>query len=57
MMLAWRPLTALRYGQATRIPAFDKTETRSFTPPDPGEALDWILVIDDASKKYPPPGR
>ncbi len=46
-----------RTGQATRIPAFDKTETRSFTPPDPGEALDWILVIDDASKKYPPPGR
>ena len=45
-----------RTGQATRIPAFTKTETRLFTPPDPGESLDWILVIDDAAKSYGPPG-
>ena len=22
-----------------------------------GEALDWVLVIDDATKKYPTPGK
>jgi hypothetical protein len=27
----------------------------SFTPPLEGR--DWVLVIDDAAKKYPPPGR
>jgi hypothetical protein len=30
---------------------------REFTPPDPGEMLDWVLVLDDAAKQYPPPGR
>jgi hypothetical protein len=29
---------------------------RSFMPPDPGEALDWVLVLDDAAQGYPPPG-
>ena len=28
---------------------------RTFTPPKVGK--DWVLVIDDASRKYPPPGR
>ncbi len=28
----------------------------TFTPPAPGEALDWILVLDDTSSDYPPPG-
>ena len=28
----------------------------TFTPPDAGRALDWVLVLDDAAKKYPPPG-
>ena len=28
-----------------------------FTPPDPGEMLDWVLVLDDAAKDYPPPGK
>ncbi len=31
--------------------------TREFNPPDPGEGLDWVLVLDDASKDYPPPGK
>jgi len=26
------------------------------SPPNPGEHLDWILVLDDAAKGYPPPG-
>ena len=30
---------------------------RTFTPPDPGELLDWILVLDDAAKGYRMPGQ
>ncbi len=29
----------------------------AFTPPAPGEALDWVLILDDATKKYPAPGK
>lgn len=29
---------------------------RAFAPPDPGEHLDWVLVLDDAAQGYPPPG-
>jgi hypothetical protein len=29
---------------------------KRFTIPNPGDDLDWILVLDDASKNYPPPG-
>ena len=29
----------------------------TFTSPDPGEAIDWVLVLDDASKGYGAPGR
>lgn len=31
-----------------------------FTPPapaKPGDANDWVLVLDDASKQFPPPGK
>jgi len=45
-----------RDGQATRIGSFPATGERTFTPPDPGELLDWVLVLDDARKNYPPPG-
>jgi len=45
-----------RTGQSTRIGTFDNAGTRAFTPPDPGEALDWVLVLDDASRKYGVPG-
>jgi Protein of unknown function (DUF4038)/Putative collagen-binding domain of a collagenase len=45
-----------RTGQATAIGTFPNTAERTFTPPDPGELLDWVLVLDDESKKYPPPG-
>ncbi|MBL9127603.1 MAG: DUF4038 domain-containing protein, partial [Verrucomicrobiales bacterium] len=30
---------------------------REFMPPTPGEHLDWVLVIDDSSRHFPPPGR
>jgi len=45
-----------RNGKATLIGEFPNTGERQFTPPDPGENLDWVLVLDDATKKYPPPG-
>jgi hypothetical protein len=46
-----------RDGKATAIGVFPNTDEREFSPPDPGEMLDWVLVLDDASKKFPPPGQ
>jgi hypothetical protein len=46
-----------RTGQATALGTFANTGERTFTPPDKGEMLDWVLVLDDASKKFSPPGR
>jgi hypothetical protein len=45
-----------RDGRAMRIGSFPNAGERMFTPPDPGEMLDWVLVLDDASRNYPPPG-
>ncbi|TVQ00366.1 MAG: DUF4038 domain-containing protein [Balneolaceae bacterium] len=45
-----------RNGETERIGTFPNTGTQRFTPPAPGENLDWILVLDDASANYPPPG-
>jgi hypothetical protein len=45
-----------RSGDATSIGTFDNAGERAFTPPDPGEMLDWVLVLDDDAKHYPPPG-
>jgi hypothetical protein len=45
-----------RNGQATTIGEFPNTGEREFLPPDKGEMLDWVLVLDDASKGYPAPG-
>jgi len=30
---------------------------REFRPPSEGENCDWVLVLDDAAKNYPPPGK
>jgi hypothetical protein len=46
-----------RDGKATSIGQFANQGERSFAPPDPGEPLDWVLVLDDAAQGYPPPGR
>jgi len=43
-------------GQATEIGQYPNKGQRRFQPPDKGEMLDWVLVLDDASKKYPAPG-
>jgi len=45
-----------RDGRATEIGTFQNQGEREFTPPDKGELLDWVLVLDDASKNYPAPG-
>jgi len=45
-----------RNGQATAIGEFANTGEREFLPPDKGEMLDWVLVLDDSSKNFPPPG-
>lgn len=43
-------------GTATLIGEFDHRGAREFQSPDPGENLDWVLVLDDAARNYPPPG-
>jgi hypothetical protein len=45
-----------RTGTATTAGTFANTGDRTFTPPDPGEPLDWVLVLDDAAQAYPAPG-
>jgi len=45
-----------RDGSAKLIGEFANTGEREFLSPDKGEHLDWVLVLDDASKNYPAPG-
>jgi hypothetical protein len=45
-----------RDGKASVIGEFPNEGEREFTPPDLGEYLDWVLVLDDTAKKYPEPG-
>jgi Protein of unknown function (DUF4038)/Putative collagen-binding domain of a collagenase len=46
-----------RTGEAAAIGTFPATGERAFTPPDQGEMIDWVLVLDDAAKGYAAPGR
>jgi hypothetical protein len=46
-----------RDGSAKKFGEFDNKGEREFMPPNKGELLDWILVLDDASKNYPVPGK
>ena len=45
-----------RDGSATAIGEFPNSGEREFTPPDKGEMIDWVLVLDDAAENFPPPG-
>lgn len=45
-----------RTGKAASIGEFVNTGQRQFTPPEVGEELDWVLVLDDAAKPFPAPG-
>lgn len=46
-----------RTGQANAIGEFPSAGDREFTPPTSGPENDWVLVLDDASKDFPPPGQ
>ncbi len=46
-----------RDGTATAIGEFANTGEREFQTPTPGEAIDWVLVLDDAVKNFGPPGK
>jgi hypothetical protein len=46
-----------RQGTSTAIPEFEKTGFHDFTPPSSGPGNDWVLVLDDASKNFPAPGK
>jgi len=45
-----------RDGKATLIGEYPNTGEREFMPPMKGENLDWVLVLDNAAKNFPPPG-
>ena len=45
-----------RHGTADEIGVFDKKSNRQFNPPIHGKGNDWVLVLDDVSKNFPPPG-
>jgi hypothetical protein len=46
-----------RNGEASLIGVLEKQPEMEFLPPDPGEYLDWVLVLDDVARNFPPPGR
>ena len=61
-MLKGEKITAWWYcprtGKAEKIGKFvNDGEAKAFMPPMPGEAMDWVLVLDDSACKYPAPGR
>lgn len=45
-----------RTGKASQLDEVSKTDSRQFTAPSVGPDDDWVLVLDDAAKNYPPPG-
>jgi hypothetical protein len=45
-----------RTGEAEQLDRFAKTDAREFTTPSSGTNDDWVLVLDDADKKYSAPG-
>jgi Protein of unknown function (DUF4038)/Putative collagen-binding domain of a collagenase len=45
-----------RDGSTKELGLFENQGIHEFTPPDYGEMLDWVLVLDDAAQNYPTPG-
>ena len=45
-----------RDGSAQEIGLFENKGAREFAPPNDGEMVDWVLVLDDAAKMFPAPG-
>lgn len=48
-----------RTGAATLIDEYTHSgeSIKVFSPPDAGENIDWVLVLDNAANNYPPPGK
>lgn len=46
-----------RYGIHSPIHTGDNRGIQTFTPPTAGRGNDWVLVLDDADREYPPPGQ
>jgi hypothetical protein len=45
-----------RYGRAYKVHTGVGTAVQFFTPPSAGRGCDWVLVLDDASRGFAPPG-
>jgi hypothetical protein len=45
-----------RAGTNTVIGEFKNAGTQKFAPPSSGREDDWVLVLDDAARKFPNPG-
>jgi hypothetical protein len=46
-----------RTGEATKLGAFKNEGTKTFNPPgEPANGNDWVLVLDEAAKKFKAPG-
>ena len=46
-----------RTGQTTTLGKYKNTGSIQFTPPSKGQGNDWVLVLDDARKKFKTPGK
>ena len=46
-----------RTGAAAEAGEYPNVGEREFIPPTPGEVLDWVLVLDQASQGYGAPGK
>jgi hypothetical protein len=46
-----------RTGEAKQFDSFAKTDTHAFTAPSGDSGNDWVLVLDDAARKYSAPGK
>ncbi|MBX3255183.1 MAG: glycoside hydrolase family 140 protein [Chitinophagaceae bacterium] len=45
-----------RNGEIKKIGSIHKKPQQKFIPPSSGYGQDWVLILDDASKNYGPPG-
>lgn len=45
-----------RTGRAQEFGTFAATATREFAPPARGKNSDWVLVLDEATRRFPVPG-
>ena len=45
-----------RTGATVRLGTYPAGAIQRFAPPVRGELVDWVLVLDDASRNWPAPG-